>query len=320
MKKTLFLILILVFAAGFYWNQYHQDTQPSDFAQSNGRLEFTRLDVASLYAGRIQDLFVKEGEYVEQDQLLAQLSSDTLQAQVESALARKHQAEQAVKRTLAQISAQEQQLKTAQLDVDNAQQLRTNKLISSTELAKRIALRDAAQASLHALEISTNEAQAMVQQANAHLNQTTAMLNDLQIKAPKAGRIEYKLVEQGNVIAAGHKIVSLLDLSDASMNLFFPATIVNQIPLHSDARIAFDGLDAVFPATVTYIAADAQFTPKFVETSTEREKLMFKVKLQIPTHIAQKYANYLKGGMTGNGFVRFNTTDWPAELQVKLPE
>ncbi|WP_101775292.1 HlyD family secretion protein [Pasteurella oralis] len=320
MKKALVLIVLIAIGFGFYWNQYHQGTEPTHFAHSNGRLEFSRLDVASLYAGRIQQVFVTEGEYVKKDALLATLSSDTIQAQVDTATARKQQVQQAVKRTLVQIEAQQQQLKTAQLDVDNATQLRSNKLISQAELEKRIALRDAAKANLHALEIATTEAQAAVEQANAQLAQITSMLNDLQIKAPKAGRVEYKLVDNGHVIAAGHKIASLLDLTDASMNLFLPAPIVNQIPLNTEARIVFDGLEAVFPAKVTYVAAEAQFTPKFVETDTEREKLMFKVKLQIPADIAQQYANYLKGGMTGNGFVRLNTTDWTPELQIKLPK
>ncbi|GJJ79968.1 HlyD family secretion protein [Pasteurella canis] len=320
MKKISFLLVIIAIGIGFYWHQYHQKTEPTKFAHSNGRLEFSRLDIASLYAGKIDQVFVTEGEYVTKDTLLVSLSSDTLQAQVDTAEARKLQTQQVVKRTLAQIEAQQQQLKTAQLDLDNATQLRHNKLISQTELEKRLALRDVAKANLHALEIATTEAEAAVAQANAQLVQVKSMLNDLQIKAPKAGRVEYKLVDNGHVIPAGHKVVSLLDLTDASMNIFLPAPIVNQIPLNTEARIVFDGLDAVFPARVTYVAAEAQFTPKFVETDTEREKLMFKVKLQIPNDIAQQYANYLKGGMTGNGFVRINTTDWTPELQIKLPK
>ncbi len=156
-------------------------------------------------------------------------------------------------------------------------------------------------------------------QADAQLRQAHAILADLQIKAPQAGRVVYKLVEVGNVIAAGQKVVSLLDLNEASMYLFFPAPIVNQIPLQSEARLVFDGLEAVFPATVSYVSSDAQFTPKFVETTTEREKLMFKVKLQIPSDIAQKYADYLKGGMTGNGYIRLSSsTEWHSRATTSL--
>ncbi|HDR1226236.1 TPA: HlyD family secretion protein [Pasteurella multocida] len=321
MKKWLFMLPLIVIGCGVYWTHYHHDNQHTDIVSSNGRLEFLRLDVASLYAGRVEQVLVKEGDYVNKDTLLATLSSDTVKTQVDTAFARKQQAQQAVKRVQAQLSAQQQQLNTAQLDVDNAHKLRKNQLISSSEFEKRLALRDAAQANLHALDIAVQEAQSSVAQADAQLRQAHAILADLQIKAPQAGRVVYKLVEVGNVIAAGQKVVSLLDLNEASMYLFFPAPIVNQIPLQSEARLVFDGLEAVFPATVSYVSSDAQFTPKFVETTTEREKLMFKVKLQIPSDIAQKYADYLKSGMTGNGYIRLSSsTEWPAELQLHLPD
>ena len=136
-----------------------------------------------------------------------------------------------------------------------------------------------------------------------------------------AGRVEYRLAEPGNVLPAGGKVVSLLNLNDASISLFLPAPTVNQIPLGSEARIKMDGLDAVFPAKVTYIASEAQFTPKFVETAEERTKLMFRVKLQIPADVAAKYQGYLKGGMTATGFVRTDPKlAWPADLQTRLPQ
>ena len=77
----------------------------------------------------------------------------------------------------------------------------------------------------------------------------------------------------------------------------------------------------MFPAKISFIATNAQFTPKAVETANERAKLMFKVKLKIPADIVLKYNRLLKGGMTGNGYVRTNTqSGWPAELAVKLPQ
>ena len=86
-----------------------------------------------------------------------------------------------------------------------------------------------------------------------------------------------------------------------------------------EARIVLDGIDAVFPANISFIATDAQFTPKNVETANERAKLMFKVKLKVPSETALKYNRLLKGGMTGNGYVRVGQGDWSVDLAVKLP-
>lgn len=118
------MLPLIVIGCGVYWTHYHHDNQHTDIVSSNGRLEFLRLDVASLYAGRVEQVLVKEGDYVNKDTLLATLSSDTVKTQVDTAFARKQQAQQAVKRVQAQLSAQQQQLNTAQLDVDNAHKLR----------------------------------------------------------------------------------------------------------------------------------------------------------------------------------------------------
>mgnify|MGYP000845740901 FL=1 len=324
LPKRLLLLLPLAAAVGigfFAFRQYSAPDPLAGIAHANGRLEFARMDVASLYAGRVEEITVSEGQFVEEGTVLARISSQTAEAQLSEAQAGKVQLEQTVRRAQAQIEAQRQQLRTAQMEADNARQLFRDNLISQAELNTRLAQRDAARAAVQAAEAARNEAQAGVGQARAKMAQVSSVIGDLSVRAPQAGRVEYRLAEPGNVLPAGGKVVSLLNLNDASINLFLPAPTVNQIPLGSEARIKMDGLDAVFPAKVTYIASEAQFTPKFVETAEERTKLMFRVKLQIPADVAAKYQGYLKGGMTATGFVRTDSKlAWPADLQTRLPQ
>jgi HlyD family secretion protein len=76
----------------------------------------------------------------------------------------------------------------------------------------------------------------------------------------------------------------------------------------------------VVPATISFVAADAQFTPKSVETADEREKLTFRIKLQIDPQVLKTYRKRVKTGVRGLGFVRTKANvEWPAALAVKLP-
>ncbi|HEY0275328.1 MAG TPA: efflux transporter periplasmic adaptor subunit, partial [Paenirhodobacter sp.] len=78
---------------------------------------------------------------------------------------------------------------------------------------------------------------------------------------------------------------------------------------------------SAIPARVTFISPQAQFTPKSVETQSEREQLAFRVKLTIPKELLTKFEDYVKVGVRGVGYVRKNpATDWPATLQVNLPQ
>ena len=134
--------------------------------------------------------------------------------------------------------------------------------------------------------------------------------------------MQYQLARAGEVVAAGAPIVTILDLTDVYMTIFLPAADAGKLGVGDEARIILDPIpDYVVPATVSFVAADAQFTPKTVETTDERAKLMFRVKLKIDPQVLQQYYTRVKTGVRGLGFVRTKAdVEWPADLQVKLPK
>lgn len=350
MRKVLLIVLLAAAAGGGWWlYQQQESTALPDFVfHSNGRLELNRLDVASLYPGRVERVLVAEGDAVKANEVLVELSSAqssgqlaaaqaaTLRAAelVQRARAGVTQAQQAVARADAEIAAYRQQQKVAKLELDNAKQMRREDLVSASELAKRQADFERATASVKAAQAARAEAQAAVTQgqaavaeAEAGVKQATAQADtaasadaDMAIRSPLTARVEYRLVEPGTVIGAGSRVISLLDPADVSMNVFLPNATVGGLRVGDEARLVLDGIDAVFPAQVSFIASEAQFTPKAVETADEREKLVFRVKLKVPAEVAQRYDRLLKGGMTGDGYVRRDSTQaWPLALEVRLP-
>ena len=350
MRKVLLAVLLAAAAGGGWWlYQQQESTALPDFVfHSNGRLELNRLDVASLYPGRVERVLVAEGDAVKANEVLVELSSAqssgqlaaaqaaTLRAAelVQRARAGVTQAQQAIARADAEIAAYRQQQKVAKLELDNAKQMRREDLVSASELAKRQADFERATASVKAAQAARAEAQAAVAQgqaavaeAEAGVKQATAQADtaasadaDMAIRSPLTARVEYRLVEPGTVIGAGSRVISLLDPADVSMNVFLPNATVGGLRVGDEARLVLDGIDAVFPAQVSFIASEAQFTPKAVETADEREKLVFRVKLKVPAEVAQRYDRLLKGGMTGDGYVRRDSSQaWPLALEVRLP-
>lgn len=350
MRKVLLAVLLAAAVGGGWWlYQQQESTALPDFVfHSNGRLELNRLDVASLYPGRVERVLVAEGDAVKANEVLVELSSAqssgqlaaaqaaTLRAAelVQRARAGVTQAQQAVARADAEIAAYRQQQKVAKLELDNAKQMRREDLVSASELAKRQADFERATASVKAAQAARAEAQAAVAQgqaavaeAEAGVKQATAQADtaasadaDMAIRSPLTARVEYRLVEPGTVIGAGSRVISLLDPADVSMNVFLPNATVGGLRVGDEARLVLDGIDAVFPAQVSFIASEAQFTPKAVETADEREKLVFRVKLKVSADVAQRYDRLLKGGMTGDGYVRRDSSQaWPLALEVRLP-
>ena len=207
------------------------------------------------------------------------------------------------------------------MDLDNANRLKSDELVSFPEVKRRLAERDSAIARVKAAQAARSEALAAVKQAQAQIDATSSANNDMVIKAPKDGRVEYRIAEAGNVLGEGSKVITILDPSDVTLSIFLPTDTIGKLKLGDEARIILDGMNAVWPATVNFIDANAQFTPKYVETSNQRQKLMYKVKLRISADLALRYSGLLKGGMTGNGYIRIdNNKQWPKQWQVVLPK
>jgi HlyD family secretion protein len=128
----------------------------------------------------------------------------------------------------------------------------------------------------------------------------------------------YRLAEPGEVLAAGGKALTLLNLDDMFMTIYLPTDRAGQVALHGEARILLDALPGQpIPATVSFVAPKAQFTPREVETRTEREKLMFRIKVKADPAWLAAHRDLAKGGMPGVAYVRLDAnTAWPANLQI----
>ncbi|MTV56465.1 HlyD family secretion protein, partial [Pseudoduganella buxea] len=152
---------------------------------------------------------------------------------------------------------------------------------------------------------------------------TTARLDadiaDTRLVAPRAGRVQYRVAQPGEVLAAGGKVLNLVDLRDVYMTFFVPEESAGRVALGSEARIVLDAAPAtVIPARVSYVASTAQFTPKTVETASERQKLMFRVKAHIDRALLERYQQQVKTGVPGVAWLRIDPAQpWPAQLALR---
>jgi HlyD family secretion protein len=181
---------------------------------------------------------------------------------------------------------------------------------------------DVAVAAVQSFTSQRNQALSAIKNSEAEVERVESIIHDLTLVSPRLGRVQYQLARAGEVVAAGAPIVTILDLTDVYMTLFLPAADAGRLAVGDEARIILDAVpDYVVPSAVSLVAADAQFTPKTVETKDERAKLMFRIKLKIDPQVLQTYYTRVKTGLRGVGFVRTKPgVEWPADLQVKLPK
>jgi HlyD family secretion protein len=212
-------------------------------------------------------------------------------------------------------------LEFSKTDFARGQELIKTGYITKQSFDQRRRNFDSAVAAVAAATAQCDQAKSAIKNSEAEVERIQSIITDLTLVSPRNGRVQYLLARAGEVVAAGAPIVTILDLTDVYMTIFLPAADAGRLSIGDEARIILDPVpDFVIPAKVSFVAADAQFTPKTVETKDERTKLTFRMKLQVDPTVLQTFYKKVKTGIRGMGFVRAKANvDWPAELQVKLP-
>ena len=316
------IVLVTIAAGGYaYWVQQQTSRVPAGLARANGRIEIERVDVATKYAGRLAEVRVNEGAVVQKGDILARIDTAEISAQLTAARAAVHRAHQSVAQAEANVALREADLHLAEIELKRATELARSSSGTQAELDRRTAQRDISKASLDTAKVAVEDAKAATEAAEAQVAQIEAIISDMTLKAPVSGHVEYRLAQAGEVVGVGGRVLTLLDLSDVHMTIFLPTNQVGRVELGSEARIMLDSApEYVIPAKVAFVAGDAQFTPKYVETANEREKLMYRVKLHIDPQIIQAFHGYAKPGMTGNAYVKIQRdAAWPTNLAPRLP-
>ncbi|UCV06978.1 HlyD family secretion protein [Dechloromonas denitrificans] len=318
--KILLLVLVLACAAGLAFYLYLQRPAglPAGLASGNGRLEAIEVDVATKIAGRLSELVPREGDMVEAGAVVARLDADDLRAQLRATEAQVEQARQAVDETRSAVRKSASDVSLADKSLKRSENLVGRGFITRDKLDRDQTGLEGARASMAQARSRVGEADAAVVAAEAKVDSLKVTLNDTALKAPINGRVLYRLAEPGEVLAAGGKALTLLDLSDMYMTIYLPTDKAGQVALNSEARIILDALPGqAIPATVNFVAPKAQFTPREVETRTEREKLMFRIKVKADPAWLAAHRDLAKGGMPGVAYVRLDAnTPWPANLQI----
>ena len=322
---------------------------PPGFVASNGRIEATEIDIAAKIAGRLAEVTVREGDFVRVDQILARMDTATLDAQLQEAHAALSQAETGVETARSIVAQRDAECSTAQAVVAQRQAetdaaakrlARTEDLTAAGHASRQLLDDDraralasragigAARANLAAANAALATAKSQVIAAQSQVNATRATIQRIQadiddsvLRAPLDGRVQYRVAQPGEVLGAGGVVLNMVDLSDVYMTIFLGTNQAGRTAMGAEARIVLDAAPQyVIPASVTFVADVAQFTPKTVETTEERQKLTFRVKATIPPELLRQHIQYVKTGLPGMAYVRLDpAVSWPAHLQERLP-
>lgn len=339
-----------IVAIALAWKTLQPSGPGEGFISGNGRIEATEINVSAKTAGRIEDILVHEGDFVAAGAPLVRMQMTTLSAQRDEARATRQQTITSVQTAKAQVAMRRSEFAAAQAAVVQAESeldAATRRLNRSETLSKQGAtslqtLDDdrarvrtaraavaaaqaeaiAKQSAIEAARAAVMGAESNVVASDATVARIEADIADSTLTSPRAGRVQYLIAQPGEVVSAGAPILNLVDVSDVYMTFFLPETVAGRVALGSEVRVILDAApEFVFPARVSFVADTAQFTPKTVETASERQKLMFRVRAQADRMLLERHIKQVKTGLPGMAWLKLDAqAQWPQNLAIKVPE
>src|SRR5215813_7021051 len=321
LSKQTWIIIIVVAAGvagflGYRWWQAKQSEVPKGIVWGNGRIEAKLADASGKEPLRVKEVLVNEGDLVKPGQVLVKLDTVTLDAQLAESQANVAAAQEKIAQSEASIIKKKSEIELARIEKERSRKLVEENAGSQRELDVRTMALAASTAALAEEQAKLQTAKQEVEVAKANVASIQTRIDDATLTSPIVGRVLYRLAEPGEVLGAGGKALTLVNLEDVYMEIFLPSEEAAAVKVGAEARLTVDAMPGrAAPGFVSFVSPEAQFTPKEVETKSEREKLMFRVKIQVPPELVSQYIQSIKTGVRGVGYVKlFEGAMWPEWL------
>lgn len=305
-----FLVVVAIGGGGFLlWRHFHDNGETPGIVSGNGRIEGNEIHVATKFPGRVESVYVKEGDDVVAGQPLAKFDARALRASLAQAKAQLARASHHVATAETEIVRRRDDLQLSEIELKRSETLYERGFATRERLDRDHFRREVNLSFLNAARTALEAAKTEVVELHARIDEIDANLSDTTLYAPTNGRVLYRLAEPGEVLAAGGKTIVMIDLDDLYMTIYLPERAAGQVRMKDEALIRLDAIpDKPVAAYVSFLSAEAEFTPKEVETKEERQKLVFRVKLQV----RDNRDRMVKPGMPGMGYVRVEPdAPWP---------
>lgn len=271
-----------------------------------GTIETTTVAVSFKVPGRLKERLVDEGQQVKAGQIVARLEDDELkdertvrsadQQAAQSALADLKAGSRleeiaASGATLARLKAEAER---AAQDATRAEALFKKEVIPRKELDAARAAKDATAAAvregderLKLVKVgprpdAVKQAQARLEGATAARSLADTRLSQAVLAAPISGTVMAKHAEPGELLAAGSPVITVAKMDEVWVRAYLPETQLGKIKLGQRATVTSDTWKGrAYQGTVSFVASEAEFTPRNVQTEAERVKLVYRIKITI---------------------------------------
>ncbi|MGB5362003.1 MAG: HlyD family efflux transporter periplasmic adaptor subunit [Aureibaculum sp.] len=252
-------------------------------ADGYGNFEATEITVSAENNGKLLEFNIKEGDILEKDAFLGFIDTISLALKKEQFLVSKDVISSKSRGVLSQISVLKAKLNTANINKTRIENLIKDNAGTQQQLDNITGEIDVLKQQIRSIEIQNAPVVNELKSIDVQLKQIDDQINKSMIINPIKGTVLVKYAESGEISSFGKPLYKIADLSNMQLRVYISEPQLANIKLGQDVTIKIDDQKKMksYKGIVSWIASEAEFTPKIIQTKEERVALVYAVKVDV---------------------------------------
>lgn len=257
--------------------------QSNGKADGYGNFEATEITVSAENNGKLMQFDVQEGNKLQQNTFVGYIDTIPLALKREQLLVSKDVVSSKSKGVLSQIAVLMAKLKTANTNKERTENLIRDNAGTQKQLDDILGEIDVINQQIRSVEIQNAPVVNELKSIDVQLKQIEDQIEKCKIVNPITGTVLTKYTEPNEITAFGKPLYKIADLEHMELRVYVSETQLANLKIGEEVTVKIDDKDDMkdYPGTITWIASEAEFTPKIIQTKEERVALVYAVKVTV---------------------------------------
>ena len=262
----------------------------SDRADAYGNFEAKEVIISAEAMGKVLSFTLEEGEKLAKGNMVGLIDTIDLHLNKQQLLANKSGITAKSANVLSQITVLRTQLKTAQSEQDRVSNMFKNEAATQRQLDEVNGKVDVLKAQIKSVETQNAPIISELAVIDAQLNRLDEQLSKSIITNPIDGTVLVKYTEEQEVVSFGKPLYKIANLDELELKVYISETQLAEVKIGQTVRVSIDGKEGLtaYDGTISWISAEAEFTPKIIQTKKERVNLVYAMKIIVKNDGALK--------------------------------
>jgi HlyD family secretion protein len=267
------LIAISIFACG----------NSNGKADGYGNFEATEITVSAENNGKLMQFDIHEGDVLKKEAFIGYIDTIPLALKREQLQVSKSVISSKSKGVLSQINVLNAKLKTAMADKKRAENLLKDNAGTQKQLDDINSEIEVLKQQIRSIEIQNAPVVNELKNVDVQLKQIDDQIEKSKITNPVNGTVLAKYAEPNEITSFGKPLYKIADLSTMTLRIYVSETQLPELKIGQEVTVKIDSNDGMksYSGTITWIASEAEFTPKIIQTKEERVALVYAVKIDV---------------------------------------